>query len=125
MKSRLFAAIICISASLFLSVGSEMYITRKSVELTAALDKSLHAENGSSEMYAAALAAYDGWNGCKTLFGSFLKHSDADVLERAYSLIREYADAEDVDELKETIEECKISLKVISDGERLRAENIF
>lgn len=125
MKSRFAAAVFCLLASFSLSVGAETYITTKSDELIAGLDKSLCAEDGSGEMYDAALAACGAWEDCKTLFGSFLKHTDADDLDRAYGLIREYVKNGNVDELKETLEECRITVKVISDGEKPRAENIF
>ena len=147
MKGRLSAAIICIAAAFLMSVGSEMYIVRKCAMLIEGLDKSLCAESGSVEMYDAALEACEEWDGCETLFGSLLKHSDADDLDHAYSLIREYAacsltaqvlirfippllireyvGSKDIDELKETLEECKVTVKVIADGEKPRAENIF
>lgn len=125
MKGRLAAAAVCIATAFFMSVGSEIYIVKKSGVLTELLDRSLYAEDGSEEMYAAALRACDEWDASETLFGSLLKHSDADSLDHAYSLIREYVKAENVDELKETLEECKITVKVIADGEKPRAENIF
>ena len=34
------------------------------------------------EMYGAALASCEGWNGCEMLFGSLLKHTDADELDK-------------------------------------------
>ena len=86
MKGRLSAAIICIAAAFLMSVGSEMYIVRKCAMLIEGLDKSLCAESGSVEMYDAALEACEEWDGCETLFGSLLKHSDADDLDHAYSL---------------------------------------
>ena len=125
MKGTLSAAIICIAAAFLMSVGSEMYIVRKCAMLIEGLDKSLCAESGSVEMYDAALEACEEWDGCETLFGSLLKHSDADDLDHAYSLIREYVGSKDIDELKETLEECKVTVKVIADGEKPRAENIF
>lgn len=125
MKGRLSAAIICIAAALLMSVGSEMYIVRKCAMLIEGLDKSLCAESGSVEMFDAALEACEEWDGCETLFGSLLKHSDADDLDHAYSLIREYVGSKNIDELKETLEECKVTVKVIADGEKPRAENIF
>lgn len=125
MKGRLLAAIICIAAAFSMSVGAEMYIVRKGAALIAGLDSSLSAEDGSREMFDAAIKACEEWDGCETLFGSLLKHSDADDLDHAYSLIREYVASENIDELKETLEECKVTVKVIADGEKPRAENIF
>lgn len=125
MKGRLFAAVFCIAAAFCMSVGSEMYIVGKSDALISLIDKSLYAEDGSTEMYSAALEACTAWDGCETLFGSLLKHSDADDLDHAYSLIREYVASKNIDELKETLEECKVTIKVIADGEKPKAENIF
>lgn len=125
MKGRLFAAVFCLLAALFMSVGSEKYIVKKSDELIGLIDSALNAPEDSDEMYSAALASCDGWDGCEMLFGSLLKHTDADELDHNYSLIREYVKSRNTDELIETLEECKIAVKVIADGEKLRAENIF
>ncbi len=125
MKGRLFAAVFCLLAALFMSVGSEKYIVKKSNELIGLIDNALNAPEGSDEMYGAALASCDGWDGCEMLFGSLLKHTDADELDHNYSLIREYVKIRNTDELIETLEECKITVKVIADGEKPRAENIF
>lgn len=125
MKGRLVAAVFCILLAFSMSVGSEVYIVGKSETLIQKLDLSLSAADGSREMYKTAIEACEEWDGCETLFGSLLKHSDADDLDHAYSLIREYVKSESVDELKETLEECKVTIKVIADGEKPRIENIF
>ena len=119
---RLIPAVMCLAAALWLSAGSYMYIKSQTAQLCAAADAVLSSEN---EAFENARSLCEKWEKVRVPFGSLLKHSDADELEKCFILMHDSCEASDIEALLKTAEDCRTALQVVLEGEKLSIANIF
>ena len=118
MTGRLIIAIALILSSLLLRIVSQAYIEREIVKFVEIIDSGISVTQKSASLSLL-------WSKNKTIFSVFLKHADADILDKCLSELESACEAENEELSVEILGELKANLSVASDGEKLRVENIF
>lgn len=120
---RLIPALACILAALLIGVGTFMFTSEKTKDLSSRIDRALNESDGG--LYSSAQQLFDSWEDVQMTFGAFLKHSDADELAKLFYKINDCVENKDEQGLREALGECRTALRVIIEGEKLDVANVF
>lgn len=120
---RLVPACFCIVVAMLMSVCSYGFVKRKTAEFGEKIDAVLQMND--EDILEGAGELCNSWKSIENAYGILLKHSDADMLETDFLMMKFYADMGQTDELRELLADCRTAFTVIGEGEKPASPNIF
>ncbi|MBR3768382.1 MAG: DUF4363 family protein [Clostridia bacterium] len=121
MTKRLVIAAVFLSLALFISISSYVYLEITSEKIFSAIDElseDIYEENAANELISI-------WDKNKKIYGVFLKHADADMLDRQFIVLEKSILEGDSYTALLTLRELNAYLHITLEGEMLKIENIF
>lgn len=123
MKTRIIIGIFTFAAALSLGVWSYCTVNSLSYELiTQATQVRSDAEKGD---VSGVENLCKSWEDDKIYFSYFLKHADADMLNRYFNELSSGEIGVNPDNTVKILNELEAFLKVTYEGEKLKLQNIF
>lgn len=121
MTLRVTGAVIMFVFSLGLCIGSNIYVSSALSELYQLTEEYEDITDDKAD------ALSEKWQDKRTALSVFLKHTEADMLERFFAEIENYSVEEKNGKKKtaDTVGELRAFLSVIIETEKAKIENIF
>ncbi len=118
MTKRLIIAIAFLSVSFFVSLFCVSFITAE-IERTAEIISAYDDE------FECAREILSRWHDSKRAFSLFLKHTDADSIERYYIELQLALEEGGREKIRDILQKLYAFLCVTAEGEKIKTENIF
>lgn len=124
MRTRIIIAALLIIFSLLISLFSFFYVQSVAQQLESSLKTAVEKNINGLEISEEINFSVAMWKKHRKVFGSFLKHSDAEELDKCFARVEIFSSS-DSEELEEALVQCLVSLQSTINGEKLTIDNIF
>ncbi len=118
MTKRLVIAFLFLLLSFLVSFFSVSFVINE-------IDKTIETIDSISDERLCAQEILSMWQENKKYFPLFLKHTDADSIERYYLELEAALKDDDADEIGKILYRLRAFLSVTAEGEKIKSENIF
>ena len=122
---RLAIAACCLLFSVLLSCLVFFYVQNVCKTLTAQAEALQQTAEGTEWFYEEVQLFINKWEGHSMLFCAFVHHKDADDLRQRFMKLQDRTRALDLEGVKAALEDCRIFLFVIAEGEKPNLANIL
>lgn len=118
MTKRLIIAAVFLLSSFLLSFLAVNYVVTE-------IDKTTEIIVNSENPLEASEKILSSWEKNKNLFSLFLKHTDADTIERYYLELTWAYNEKNSEAAADILVKLRAFLQVTAEGEKIKTENIF
>ena len=118
MTKRLITALVLLSSSLMLCILSVKFLVNE-------IDNSIEIILSDNQISEKSRLLNEHWQKNGRVFSVFLKHTDADFLERNFIELENACAMGNTEKAEEIISQLYAYLAVTAEAEKLRVENIF
>ncbi len=125
MGKRLVIGGILMAAALLLSISSYVLIGNSSERLIESAVNIIETEEKGGDSTQEFDNLMKLWSKYNRYYGIALKHTDADILDRYFIVLESTYESGNKESFTLLLKETIAFLQVTSEGEKLRAENIF
>ena len=125
MIKRLIIAVFCIVLAFCMCIFSLRYIRINSEALINFFDSAVERRESGGDWEQPLRECLELWDKKNTVFGIFLKHTDADELDRYFIRLEAELNRKSEDGTFDVVNQLRASLLVVLAGEQAKAENVF
>lgn len=118
MTKRVIISVLLFCVALTGSIGANRFTVKAFDEMKAVIEQTEDAEEKAEKLI-------DIWNRKKGPVSVLLKHTDADILEQYFELLKIYKDNENEMLFLSVLFELQAFIEVTARTEKLKFENIF